>query len=102
MSTQVSITSGRKVVSVTGTAVPLSTTAEWICGLDVTALSGNAGDIYIGDSTVLNSGSVVGTPEDARDFHSMGIPTNRSLNLATVYINGAAGDGVTFNYFKEV
>lgn len=86
--------SGRKTISVTGTAVALaaSTTCKRII---ITALVGNSAQLYVGDSSVEDtSGSETGTA--LLPLNSMDIPID---NLSKVYINGTSGDGVSYTYY---
>lgn len=87
---------GVKLVAVTGTrvAIAASTVAKQVV---VKARATNAGTIYLGSVTVTNdetagTGGLQLSPGDMIAF-----PV---ADLATVYINGTAGDGVTFAYWS--
>jgi len=84
---------GRKTVAVTNTAIVLGSGA--VKTVHLTALTGNSDVIVWGGTGIVYSpeGSRLGSvlyPGDKVD-----IPID---NLSKIYINGVAGDGVTFTY----
>lgn len=88
------IRSSRKVVSVTNTAVALGTdNCETVF---ITALTTNSDAIVFGDSSVVyTEGSRTGKLMNNGDSITIS-----ARSLAMLYINGAAGDGVSFTYTK--
>ncbi len=89
------IVGGRKTVVVSNTAVRLVAATTTCIKIVIQALRGNTGDIAIGDSAVvLTPGAEVGIV----------LPQQNSITIEIddvykIYINGAAGDGVSFLYF---
>jgi hypothetical protein len=95
------ISNGYKDVASAGTALPLSATSQTAVWLIVQANSGNAGDVYIGDSTVSSTTAPGIEPGDS-------IPFGRNegfedYNLRNLYVDCETGntDGVTFIYFTR-
>lgn len=90
------ITGGRKVVAVTGTAIKLVANSTTCVKVVVQALSTNSGDIAVGGSdVVLTAGSEAGIILPQQNSISIDID-----DVSKIYINGAAGDGVSFIYFS--
>jgi len=86
------ITSGRKVVSVTNTAVALgSATCKVIF---ITALIGNTDAVVIGGASVVHT-EASRTGKLLYPGDSMTISID---NLGDVFVNGVANDGVSFAY----
>lgn len=86
------MTSGRKAVAVTDTAIVLGSAA---CKtIFITALTTNAGPIVIGGSGVVFS-EATRTGKIMYPGDSITVSID---NLDSVYINGPAGDGVSFTY----
>lgn len=86
---------GIKLVAVTGTAVAIraTTVAKQVI---VKARAANAGTIYLGTATVTNdetagTGGLQLSPGDMVAFPL--------ADLALIFINGIAGDGVSFAYW---
>lgn len=82
-------------VAVSGTAIVLHTTLACKVVM-VKARSANSGTIYIGTSTVTNN-ETAGTGGLQMDPGDIIVFT--STDLGTIYINGTAGDGVSFMYW---
>jgi hypothetical protein len=83
---------GRKVVAVTNTAIVLGSAA--CVHLWIGALVGNSDVLVVGGSGAVHTlASRTGTPLFQGDVMDMEID-----NLSRVYINGVAGDGVSFTY----
>lgn len=85
--------SGNKAIATTGTAVALSTAKQLVNGVLISAPAGNSGIIYVGDSNVTNTAGASG--------NGYGLPAGKDLplpmvDLSQVYINGTAGDYVTW------
>lgn len=82
------IYNGQNTVAAAGTAEALAS-SQAVKSVTIKALSGNTGDIYVGNSDVDNTNGFVLSPGDTI---SMDI-----ANLATVYIDSATnGDGVSY------
>lgn len=83
---------GSKDIAITSTAVPLSATPLRVRSLTVQAKSANAGKIRIGGENIGNTddGNSL-NPESSKHYSA-------PVDLADVYINGAAADGVTYEY----
>jgi len=87
------INQGRKVISVTGTAVQLDNV---VCKrVIITALSTNAEMIVMGGSGVIFT-EATRTGTQLLPLNSMDIPVD---NLNKIYINGNANDGVSYTYY---
>jgi len=87
------VMSGRKTVAVAGTAEPLGPDTE-ILSVTVKALSGNSGNIYVGDEDVNSGNGYVLAPGEAVDVEID--------NLKKVYIDAdVSGDGVCWLAVKE-
>lgn len=84
-----------KVVS-TNTAVAIAASSTPSKVLMLKARSANAGTVYIGTSTVTNN-ETAATGGLQLDPGDMIVFT--ATDLATVYVNGSAGDGVSFLYW---
>lgn len=82
-------------VAVTGTAVQLKSTTA-IKVLIIKARSANAGTLYLGKSTVTND-ETAGTGGLQLDPGDM--VTFTDVDTANIYINGTAGDGVSYMYW---
>jgi len=80
---------GQKTVTTAGTAEALASSQELVSGVRIKALSGNAGNIYVGDSSVDSSnGFVLGAGEEI--FVEID-------DLAKVYIDADNnGEGVSY------
>lgn len=89
------INSGRKIVTVAGTAETLIGVTTACRTVDITAETDNTGVIVVGGSAVVASQSTrTGTPLNAGDSYSIQID-----DLQKVYIDSTvSGDGVTFTY----
>jgi len=87
------IADGEKDVAVTGTAVALGTTAA-MKFVVLTAKSGNGATIWVGGSSVTDDGDT-GNPLAAGESMTVYL-----ADIADVYINGTATDGVTFSRFN--
>lgn len=85
---------GNKVVAVTGTQIQLSSVSVPCKLVYVEALRGNTGLVSHGVNTTTPSGTVRGGTLGAGD--PVYIPCT---DLNQVYINGTAGDGVSFSYY---
>jgi hypothetical protein len=86
---------GVKTIAVTGTRVALRASSTRALRMTVKALVDNAATLYLGTSTVTNdtnntTGGFQLSPGEAMTF---GID-----DVADVYINGTASDGVSFLY----
>ena len=87
------ITSGRKAVAVTGTAIALSATSISCFTVLVSASPNNSAIIYVGDSAVDDTaGSENGTPLQPNEKVSIDID-----DVSKLYINGTAGDVLMYN-----
>ncbi len=86
------ITAGRKVVAVSDTAIVLGSAA--CTTIFITALTGNQNPIVVGDSGVIFTEA---TRTGAVLHGGQGLTINID-NLDTIFINGVAGDGVSFSY----
>lgn len=87
--------SGVTVVAVTGTRVALrATTAVKV--IIVKARTANAGTLYLGDSTVTNNETATtgGLQLDPGDM-----VTFTETDIADIFINGTAGDGVSYMFW---
>jgi hypothetical protein len=90
-----------KTVTTPGTAVALSATAlvvraAWVRAKKATGL--NAGKVFIGTSSV-DKDTDQQHDLDPDEYWWIPLPSNGTLNLATVYIDAVnAGDGVTVQY----
>jgi len=86
---------GVKLVAVTGTAVAIKASTA-VKQVMVKARTANAGTIYLGSSTVTanETAGTGGLQLSPGDMVAFPVP-----NLAGVYINGTAGDGVSFAYW---
>ncbi len=91
------IKSGRKIVTTTGTAEPISATVMLVDYVLITAETNNTGVITVGDSDVVAAvGTREGTPLNAGDH--MAIP---GVNLEAVYLDTTvSGDGITYIFVK--
>ena len=89
-----SLGDGRKVVAVTNTAIAIGSAA---CKtVFITALIGNSAEIVIGGSGVIfPEATRTGTLKYPGDGMTVSVD-----NLSDVYINGNAGDGISFSYTK--
>ena len=83
------IYNGKTAVTTAGTRVPLTTTQAVLSGVNIKALAGNSGIIYVGNATVAA----------ANGFQ---LAAGQSVflevaNLATVYLDaGSSGEGVSW------
>lgn len=81
--------SGQTSVVATGTAVQLANLAATKTGVLVAARKANTAPVYIGPSTV--------TAANGLELSAGGPPVLISVdNASRLYVNGAAGDGVTY------
>lgn len=86
---------GVKLVAVTATAIALAAGSTPTKVVMVKARRANAGTIYLGTATVTNNEAATGGLQlDPGDFAVF-----TATDLHTIFINGAAGDGVTFAYW---
>jgi hypothetical protein len=90
--TQLAVTSGQKKIAVTGTAVQLGTGAL-VNGVVITANLNNSGPITVGPAGITNTQDGTGNGYMLYPGASMSYAVS---NLSPVYINGAAGDFVTY------
>ncbi len=94
--------SGVKNVAATGTELPLVTSATYAKGFKITAKAGNAGVVYIGDSTVSSTNGyqlAAGASVSLNDLYP-NLPEGLFVNIADIYVDAANNnDGVTFTYF---
>ena len=84
-----------KLVAVTGTRVPFAAAPTLAKMVMAEARATNAGTVYLGSSTVTADETATGGLQ-LQPGALVAFPCN---DLATVYVNGAAGDGVTFMYW---
>lgn len=84
-----------KLVAVTGTRVPFAAASTLIKMVMVEARAANVGTVYLGSSSVTNDEGSNGGLQ-LQPGALVAFPCN---DLATVYVNGAAGDGVSFMYW---
>lgn len=98
---------GTVSVTVSGVAKPLSATSIQVKQLLIQALPGNAGPLFVGDSTVLYSGVsgggiLIPTPVSTvpdRPIQLMPEGATAIADLKDIYINSASGlPGVNFFY----
>lgn len=82
------VLAGQKTVAVTNTAVALATSTTVKNGIIVQALAANSTTVVVGPFTVTTANGFQLQPGQAT---SIAID-----NLATVYVNGTAGDGVCY------
>jgi hypothetical protein len=90
--TQLSVTSGQTKIATTGTAVQLGTGAL-VNGVVITANLSNSGPITIGPAGVNNTQNGTGNGYMLYPGASMSYAVS---NLSPVYLNGTAGDFVTY------
>lgn len=86
---------GKKSVTKAGTRVQLSAASAAVHQLDVTALSGNTGQIVVGGSTVVAASGATrsGTPLSAGDTFTV-----YDVDLSTVYLDSTVdGEGVSYS-----
>lgn len=95
MRTPVSIGDGRATVTTSGTAVALTSSAQHVSAVTITALPTNTGLVWIGGPNVKAAlGSQRGTPLSANDSFYIAV-----ADLSQVYVDAATnGEGVTFTY----
>lgn len=83
------VVNGKKSVSVTNTAVALSSSSNPVKnGIVIRALTANTGTVYIGSSSVTSSNG-----------HELAAGESTSVAISDVnfvYVNGTSGDGVSF------
>lgn len=83
---------GRTAIAVTGIAVPISTTSLNMEEVDITAVA----DVRIGGADVsVTEGSETGTM-----LYTGSTKTFKNINLKDIYINGTAGNAVTYSGTK--
>lgn len=93
-----SIKEGRKLVAVTDTAIALGTdNAETVF---ITCLPTNSAEIVIGGSSVLYDNAGGGAARTGKVLYAGDAITLNVRSLSKIFINGIAGDGVTFTYTK--
>lgn len=85
------VLNGGKNVAVTGTAVQLPAGA--CSGAVITANSTNAGNVFVGSSTVTNNRGATTSGAELQPGQSIGVAI---ANLSAIYVNGTAGDGVNW------
>jgi len=86
------VASGRKVVAITNTAIVIGSAA---CKtIFITALATNTNPIVWGDSGVVYTEAI----RQGASLYPNDKVTISIDNLSKIYINGAAGDGVSFTY----
>lgn len=92
----------QKTVAVAGTAEALSATSIFTKAFVIKGISGNTQSIYVGDSTVDNTGFGLGADESVRagDIESQGWDT--TWDLSKVFIDADVnGEGVMVLYQAE-
>lgn len=84
-----------KLVAVTGTAVAIGAAVK-VKVVAVKARRSNSGTVYVGSSTVTNDESTTtgGLQMDPGDLMLFAVDS-----LATFYVNGTAGDGVSIAWW---
>lgn len=86
---------GPKLIAATGTPVPIASSSTPCKVVILKARAANLGTVYLGRATVTADESATGglqlAPGDMLTF--------TSTDLSTIYVNGTAGDGVTFAYW---
>jgi len=92
LATPALVGTGHKDVAVTGTAVALRSSTA-CTSVTVKADTANAATIYVGISTVTNDETAGTGGLQLEPGESIAIDV---ANLATVFINGTAGDGVSY------
>lgn len=87
--------SGRKTVTSSGTAVPLSDVPNIVTSLQITALPTNSNLVWVGGSNVkAQVGQQVGQPLNANDSFYVAV-----ADINRVYLDAITdGEGVTFTY----
>lgn len=95
----IAIGDGRAVVAASGTAVPISTTPNYVTAVTVTALPTNTNLVWVGGPTVKAAvGQERGMPLDASDSFYMEV-----ADLNRIYIDAITnGEGVTYTYTDTV
>lgn len=94
--------SGSKTVATAGTAVALTSSSIWARGLRLAAPAGNAGNVFLGGSTVSATTGIILAPGDHISLSDlMGAGDDAAVNLSAVYIDAATnGDKLTFAYLE--
>lgn len=92
---------GDASVGVTGTAFQLSTTSIPTQVVMLKARSGNSGILYVGKSNVTNTQSTAGNRSTTAGLQldPGDMIVFPATNLNAIYINGTAGDGVSYEYW---
>jgi len=86
---------GRKTVSATNTAVQLVAISTPCKRVDMRAISSNTDYVVVGGAGVVYTlASRTGFPLSADDSYHIEID-----DVSKIYINGLAGEGVTFTYY---
>jgi len=83
---------GQKLIAVSGTAIAIGS-GTLINGVIVKALSGNGADITIGGSAINSTTTGAGNGYVLSPGEAMSFAVN---NLAKIFINGTAGDGISY------
>lgn len=88
-----------KTVTSAGTAEALSATTLWVSDLLIQPISTNGGNIYIGDSTINNTGPYIAVT-DNWEYRGDDVRGHaKEIDLADVYIDADSnGEGVIFSY----
>lgn len=90
-----SLKEGRQVISVTNTAVQLTAVSSSCKRIDIKAIASNTQDIVIGSSSVnFTLATRTGFAISAGESYHIEID-----DPSKVYINGTAGEGVTYTIF---
>jgi hypothetical protein len=92
---------GDASIGVTGTAFQLSTTSVPTQVVMLKARTGNAGIVYVGKSNVTNTQSTAGNRSTTAGFQldPGDMIVFPATNLNAIFINGTAGDGVSYEYW---
>jgi len=102
MADKKTIVSTQKTVTAAGTAEALVSDPTWVRKIYMKALAGNAGVIYLGDSTVSSSNGYEVAAGVEIDLTSLLEEAEDNFRLDEIYIDAANnGDGVSFIYFQD-
>lgn len=92
----------RKVLG-SGSAEALSSSRIMTQGFAIRAEENNAGDIYIGDSTVTTSSGMFIHPDESNEKYARNLARGytTTYDLSKIYIIGTSGDAVRVEYEQE-
>lgn len=92
----------RKVLG-SASAEQITSTRILTQGFAVRAEENNAGDIYIGDSTVTTSSGMFIHPDESNEKYARALARGYSTtyDLSKIYIIGTSGDAVRVEYEAE-